>query len=105
MSTYTDQAALVTGANSGLGFEAAAQLAELGYGSVTLACRTQEKADAAAQELRARPGLDGRGSPLRDNAGFSPDFALRRRSQSTTARDSSPGRSETRSHILTACRR
>lgn len=58
MSTHTDQAALVTGANSGLGFEAAAQLAELGYGSVTLACRTQEKADAAAEQLRKRTGRD-----------------------------------------------
>ena len=49
---------MVTGANSGLGFEAAAQLAELGYGSVTLACRTQDKADAAAKELRERTGAD-----------------------------------------------
>ncbi len=58
MSEYGKQVALVTGANSGLGFEAAAQLAELGYGSVTLACRTQDKADAAAKELRERTGAD-----------------------------------------------
>ncbi|MEM9513353.1 MAG: SDR family NAD(P)-dependent oxidoreductase [Actinomycetota bacterium] len=58
MSEYANRSALVTGANSGLGFEAAAQLAEMGYGSVTLACRTQEKADAAAAELRARTGAD-----------------------------------------------
>ena len=56
MSDYDESSALVTGANSGLGFEAAAQLAELGYGSVTLACRTQDKADAAATALRARTG-------------------------------------------------
>ena len=58
MSEYGKNAALVTGANSGLGFEAAAQLAELGFGSVTLACRTQDKADAAATELRERTGAD-----------------------------------------------
>ena len=58
MSEYNENSALVTGANSGLGFEAAAQLAELGYGSVTLACRTQDKADAAAKELQERTGAD-----------------------------------------------
>ena len=58
MSEYGNRAALVTGANSGLGFEAAAQLAELGFGSVTLACRTQDKADTAADELRDRTGVD-----------------------------------------------
>ena len=58
MSEYANNAALVTGANSGLGFEAAAQLAELGYGSVMLACRTQDKADAAASALRERTGAD-----------------------------------------------
>ncbi len=58
MSDFSTAAALVTGANSGLGFEAAAQLAEMGYGSVTLACRTQDKADTAARELAARTGAD-----------------------------------------------
>ena len=41
--------ALITGANSGLGFEAASQLAELGYRRVILACRTLEKAQTASQ--------------------------------------------------------
>ncbi len=50
--------ALVTGANSGLGFEAAAQLAEVGYGRVVLACRTPEKAEAARHALTARVGSD-----------------------------------------------
>ena len=58
MSEYDKNSALVTGANSGLGFEAAAQLAELGYGSVVLACRTQDKGHAAANELRERTGAD-----------------------------------------------
>ena len=55
---YQQRSALVTGANSGLGFEAARQLAELGYGSVVLACRTQEKADAARTELVDATGVD-----------------------------------------------
>ena len=46
---FVDNTALVTGANSGLGFEAAAQLAEAGYGRVILACRTLEKAETARQ--------------------------------------------------------
>ncbi|MEN0068236.1 MAG: SDR family NAD(P)-dependent oxidoreductase [Myxococcota bacterium] len=50
--------ALVTGANSGLGFEAAAQLAEQGYDRVILACRTLEKAEAARRELVERVGVD-----------------------------------------------
>ena len=58
MSGYGKKSALVTGANSGLGFEAAAQLAELGFGSVVLACRTQDKADGAATDLRERTGVD-----------------------------------------------
>jgi NAD(P)-dependent dehydrogenase (short-subunit alcohol dehydrogenase family) len=55
---FADQTALVTGANSGVGFEAAAQLAEAGYGRVILACRSLAKAEAAKQELAARLGMD-----------------------------------------------
>ena len=43
--------ALVTGANSGLGFETAKALVGKGA-SVTLACRTTSKAEAAAKALR-----------------------------------------------------
>jgi len=56
--TYADKTALVTGANSGLGFEAAAQLAEAGYGRVILACRSLEKAAGARKSLRDRVGKD-----------------------------------------------
>ncbi|MCI0856584.1 MAG: SDR family NAD(P)-dependent oxidoreductase, partial [Chloroflexi bacterium] len=52
--THENQTALVTGANAGLGFDAAAQLAERGYGHVILACRTIEKAEAARKELVER---------------------------------------------------
>ena len=56
--THENHTALVTGANAGLGFDAAAQLAERGYGHVILACRTAEKAEAARQELAERVGKD-----------------------------------------------
>ena len=43
--------ALVTGANSGIGFEASYQLAEVGYSKVILACRTLEKGETARKLL------------------------------------------------------
>ncbi len=54
----SDKTAVVTGANSGLGFEAAAQLADQGYGKVILACRSIEKANAAKAQLVQRVGKD-----------------------------------------------
>ena len=56
--THERHTALVTGANAGLGFDAATQLAERGYGHVILACRTIEKAEAARQQLAERVGKD-----------------------------------------------
>ena len=55
---HQQRSALVTGANSGLGFEAARQLAELGYQSIVLACRTEAKADKARTELVTATGVD-----------------------------------------------
>ncbi len=55
---HNNHAALVTGANSGLGFEAAAQLAEAGYHRVILACRTLDKASDARKQLFERTGKD-----------------------------------------------
>lgn len=55
---FEGKTALVTGANSGLGFEAAAQLAEAGYSRIILACRTLEKAETAKQMLSERVGSD-----------------------------------------------
>ncbi|MEM7126769.1 MAG: SDR family NAD(P)-dependent oxidoreductase [Chloroflexota bacterium] len=55
---FSEKTALVTGANSGLGFEAAAQLAEGGYGRVILACRTLEKAETAKKALAGRVDSD-----------------------------------------------
>ena len=51
MSNYSDKTVLLTGANSGLGFEAARQLAEAGWGKVILACRSESKAEAARARL------------------------------------------------------
>lgn len=58
INPFANKTALVTGSNSGLGFEAAAQLAEAGYSRVILACRTLEKAEAARQALAERVGSD-----------------------------------------------
>ena len=52
------KAALVTGATSGVGFEAAAQLAELGYARVTITGRNTAGADAARAQLVTRTGRD-----------------------------------------------
>ena len=57
MSNET-KTALVTGANSGIGFEAAAQLAEAGYDRVILGTRSAEKAQTAEQQLIERTGYD-----------------------------------------------
>ena len=58
MTLVADKTVLITGANSGIGFEAAAQLAEAGWGKVILACRTEEKAEAARRLLVNRIGND-----------------------------------------------
>ena len=58
MNDASQKTALVTGANSGLGFEAAALLAEAGWGKVILACRTKAKAEAARARLVERAGKD-----------------------------------------------
>ena len=47
--------ALVTGANSGIGFETALGLADLGA-EVVLLCRSEERGAKAAEEIRARTG-------------------------------------------------
>lgn len=58
MEDATTRTALVTGANSGLGFETAARLAEEGWSKVILACRSIEKAEAARRQLVERTGKD-----------------------------------------------
>ncbi|MFT4623684.1 MAG: NAD(P)-dependent dehydrogenase (short-subunit alcohol dehydrogenase family) [Myxococcota bacterium] len=58
MTNNASKTALVTGSNSGLGFEAAARFAELGYRRVILATRTLAKAEAARKQLVDRTGKD-----------------------------------------------
>ncbi len=58
MTSVADKTALVTGANSGIGLETAAQLAEAGWGNIILACRSEEKAETARKLLVDRTGKD-----------------------------------------------
>lgn len=50
-----DKICLITGANSGIGFAAAEEIARRGA-TVVLVCRNLEKANAAAEEMRKRTG-------------------------------------------------
>jgi NAD(P)-dependent dehydrogenase (short-subunit alcohol dehydrogenase family) len=47
-----DKTAIVTGGNTGLGYEAAAQLLDLGLSHLVLGCRSLERGEAAATKLR-----------------------------------------------------
>jgi NAD(P)-dependent dehydrogenase (short-subunit alcohol dehydrogenase family) len=58
MSANETKTALVTGATSGLGFEASAQLAGLGYGTVIVTGRNKQKAENASAALVARTGAE-----------------------------------------------
>ena len=58
MPDNTRKTAIVTGATSGLGLEAAGQLGEAGYARVTITGRTEERAEAARSQLVARTGRD-----------------------------------------------
>ena len=56
MSNHTHHTGLVTGASSGLGFEASAQLAEAGYGRVVVTARTADKGQKPRLAWRSEPG-------------------------------------------------
>ncbi|KAI0382326.1 NAD(P)-binding protein [Hypomontagnella monticulosa] len=51
-TSISGQTAVVTGSNSGLGFEAARQLLQLGLTHLIMAVRSQARGDAAANKLR-----------------------------------------------------
>ncbi|CAO1598736.1 hypothetical protein XANCAGTX0491_002496 [Xanthoria calcicola] len=55
---FTTRTVLVTGANCGLGFEAALKFVRLGAPSVILACRTPSKGESAKAEIEARTGCN-----------------------------------------------
>jgi NAD(P)-dependent dehydrogenase (short-subunit alcohol dehydrogenase family) len=63
MPDLKDQVAIVTGANSGIGYETARALAQKGA-TVVMVCRNLEKAHRAAEKIRERI------SPYRDSAGL-----------------------------------
>lgn len=58
MNGNHEKTALVTGATSGLGFEAAAQLADRAYGRVIISGRTYPKAEGARVALQTRTGRE-----------------------------------------------
>lgn len=53
MKTQSRKVAIVTGANNGIGFETTIGMAEAGF-HVVMACRSQEKADAAKEDVVTR---------------------------------------------------
>lgn len=55
---FTTRTVLVTGANCGLGFEAALKFVRLGAPSVLLACRTLFKGESAKKEIESRTGCN-----------------------------------------------
>ncbi|KAL1296759.1 hypothetical protein AAFC00_000225 [Neodothiora populina] len=55
-SSFVSQTVIVTGSNTGLGFEAARQIAHLGASKLILACRTVATAEAAAAKIAADLG-------------------------------------------------
>jgi NAD(P)-dependent dehydrogenase (short-subunit alcohol dehydrogenase family) len=64
LGSFAGKSVLVTGANAGIGWQTAAEFARHGA-AVTLACRNLERADRAADRIRALvPGSDVRVSEL-----------------------------------------
>ncbi|KAL8647217.1 MAG: hypothetical protein Q9226_006521 [Calogaya cf. arnoldii] len=55
-TSFKNRTILVTGANCGLGFEAALKFVQLGAKSVILACRTPSKGEMAKSEIETRTG-------------------------------------------------
>lgn len=58
MSDQTGRVAIVTGANSGIGFETAKELAKKGA-TVVMACRNQAKGEAAVDVIRSEKPAGG----------------------------------------------
>ncbi|KAJ8074045.1 hypothetical protein PM082_012336 [Marasmius tenuissimus] len=54
----TDQTAIITGANTGLGFEAAKHFALRGPGKLILVCRNEEKGINAVERVKLETGFE-----------------------------------------------
>jgi NAD(P)-dependent dehydrogenase (short-subunit alcohol dehydrogenase family) len=65
----TTRTTVITGGNSGIGLETAAALASLGH-RVVICCRNEEKAKAAADDIRLRSGHDSVETVTLDLASF-----------------------------------
>jgi NAD(P)-dependent dehydrogenase (short-subunit alcohol dehydrogenase family) len=74
LASVPARSVIITGANSGVGLAAAKLLTAAGH-RVTLACRTQAKADAAAEACMVYAASKGDAGPATGKAGF---FAGRR---------------------------
>ena len=58
-SSFSGKTVLITGANCGLGFEAALKFTTLGASTVILACRSSSKGEAAAKQIQQQTGITG----------------------------------------------
>ena len=58
-SSFSGKTVLITGANCGLGFEAALKFTTLGASTVILACRSSSKGEAAAKYIQEQTGRTG----------------------------------------------
>ena len=58
-NSFADQYVIVTGANAGLGFEAAKHIVRLGAAKVILAVRSTEKGEAAQKRIESETGSTG----------------------------------------------
>ena len=57
--SFAGKVVLVTGANCGLGFEAATKFVTLGATTIILACRNPKKGEAAVAAIEQRTGITG----------------------------------------------
>mmetsp|Transcript_12963 Transcript_12963/g.25841 ORF Transcript_12963/g.25841 Transcript_12963/m.25841 type:complete len:336 (-) Transcript_12963:467-1474(-) len=55
-AAFARKSVLVTGANSGLGFDCCKQLAESGWGRIILACRNKQRGEDAVKDLEKQTG-------------------------------------------------
>ncbi|KAK2467571.1 hypothetical protein APHAL10511_000426 [Amanita phalloides] len=67
----TGKTIVVTGSNTGLGFEAAKHFARMNPAKLILACRSQQRGETALAKLKTETGYDGAEVWLVDQADFS----------------------------------